>query len=164
MSPLSNLRILEILCFVFNFCAQFSSLLIWFVKLSADLWSFYRIGIFVWKLNPVSSGVRVPPCWNVDISPLFSHAFPSINLLLDTFLIRHLYSSDLVIVISSPSFLSVQSLPLRNVPFSNIKFSFSVFGQPTLLPGSNFFGNTRLFFRYSSVNATETVNFLAKRR
>ena len=31
-------------------------------------------------------------------------------------------------------------------------------------PGSNFIGNTPLFFRYRCVNATNAVNFLEKRR
>ena len=31
-------------------------------------------------------------------------------------------------------------------------------------PGSNFFGNTPLFFQYSGVNATNSVKFPAKRR
>ena len=31
-------------------------------------------------------------------------------------------------------------------------------------PGSNFFGKTPLFFRYSGVNAANAVNLLAKRR
>ena len=31
-------------------------------------------------------------------------------------------------------------------------------------PGSNFIGNTLLFFRYSGVNASKAANFLAKRR
>ena len=30
------------------------------------------------------------------------------------------------------------------------------------IPGSNFFGKTPLFFRYSGVNATNAVNLLAK--
>ena len=33
-----------------------------------------------------------------------------------------------------------------------------------LEPGSNFFGNTPLVFRYSGVNVTNAANFLAKRR
>ena len=32
------------------------------------------------------------------------------------------------------------------------------------LPGSNFFGKTPLFFRYSGVNAANAVNLQAKRR
>ena len=31
-------------------------------------------------------------------------------------------------------------------------------------PGSNFFGKTPLFFRYSGVNAANAVNLQAKRR
>ena len=31
-------------------------------------------------------------------------------------------------------------------------------------PGSNFFGETPLFFRYSGVNAANAVNLIAKRR
>ena len=33
-----------------------------------------------------------------------------------------------------------------------------------LKPGSNFFGKTPLFFRYSGVNAANAVNLQAKRR
>ena len=33
-----------------------------------------------------------------------------------------------------------------------------------IIPGSNFFGKTPLFFRYSGVNAANAVNLQAKRR
>ena len=34
----------------------------------------------------------------------------------------------------------------------------------SVFPGSNFFGKTPLFFRYSGVNAANAVNLQAKRR
>ena len=44
-------------------------------------------------------------------------------------------------------------------PFSRLSFLSSA-----ILPGSNFFGKTPLFFRYSGVNAANAVNLQAKRR
>ena len=39
-----------------------------------------------------------------------------------------------------------------------------LFENVCLYPGSNFFGKTPLFFRYSGVNAANAVNLQAKRR
>ena len=48
------------------------------------------------------------------------------------------------------------------VPSETAPLSF--FDNYNMLPGSNFFENTPLFFRYSGVNATNAANFLTKRR
>ena len=41
---------------------------------------------------------------------------------------------------------------------------FQFFHPSTVVPGSNFFGKTPLFFLYSGVNAANAVNLQAKRR
>ena len=47
--------------------------------------------------------------------------------------------------------------------FFMLQLSFG-FSTIIILPGSNFFGKTPLFFRYSGVNAANAVNLQAKRR